>query len=283
MEHLVAALASLQRRLREHSEMNVTEEEANVVVHRVASLPDVAGAGRRGSSADVVLVPVQTYVHQLEKRPGPWSSAIVVPPFACHWGIVVGEPNTQRLFHLLFCDGARPGTSTTNDNIQFDDFRLRRPLENGHLVGQTRYNTDQLVAIGNAMVKEFGTYHKLFWNCQTFAKCYLRVITGELDATFDHWTSADTSRLFMCAFLVGAPVAKTNKTKENVRMKMLVNKINSIATEMSAEEESDQAITAIFDTLKQNPFWGEFEPLKDTTAEPGFFHRLWKEVFAKDT
>ena len=52
---------------------------------------------------------------------------------------------------------------------------------------------------------------------------------GHARSTFDHRTSADTSRLFMCAFLIGAPVAKTNKTKENVRMKTLVNKVNSIA------------------------------------------------------
>ena len=41
----------------------------------------------------------------------------------------------------------------------------------------------------------------------------MRVITGKVQANFDDWTSADTSRLFLSAFVVGAPFAATNKSK----------------------------------------------------------------------
>jgi hypothetical protein len=46
------------------------------------------------------------------------------------------------------------------------------------------------------MIKEFGDYHRVFWNCQTFAKCYLQVICGEqASAQFDAWTLSDTSNM----------------------------------------------------------------------------------------
>jgi hypothetical protein len=46
-------------------------------------------------------------------------------------------------------------------------------------VGTTIFNADELRDIGARMIDEFGDYHRVFWNCQTFAKCYLRVITQE--------------------------------------------------------------------------------------------------------
>ena len=37
-------------------------------------------------------------------HPFPRSPSIVVPAFACHWGIVVGEAYRQKLYHLVFID-----------------------------------------------------------------------------------------------------------------------------------------------------------------------------------
>ena len=45
------------------------------------------------------------------------------------------------------------------------------------------------------MIEAFGDYHRVFWNCQTFAKCFLQVICEESTASFDAWTIADTSNL----------------------------------------------------------------------------------------
>ena len=45
------------------------------------------------------------------------------------------------------------------------------------------------------MINVFGDYHRVFWNCQTFAKCFLSVICQDGAASFDSWTLADKSNL----------------------------------------------------------------------------------------
>ena len=283
MESLLSSLARFEAKLREHGEMEITNEEANAVVKRVI---DTAGVGTN-EPIEVALAPVHTYVHQLDKTPSAWpSSAIVVPPFACHWGIVVGAPESQRLFHLLFVeDVGREAQSSTVENkyIRFHDSTIQRLLPNTKYVGQTCYNTDQLNALGRAMIREFGSYHRVFWNCQTFAKCYLRVITGDHEANFSNWTSADTSRLFLCAFLVGTPFATTIKVKENAHAERLIKKIESIPEHLPTEDKSARAIMAIYEGLKQDPSWGnEVGKLEDTSSRPGFLDRLLKLLFGKN-
>jgi len=44
------------------------------------------------------------------------------------------------------------------------------------------------------MIEAFGNYHRVFWNCQTFAKCFLQVIC-EKRASFDAWTLGDAADL----------------------------------------------------------------------------------------
>jgi hypothetical protein len=282
MDSLLSALADFDRRLKEHDEMEVTNEEADAIVLKIV---DTVGVGTN-EPAKVTFSPVHTYIHQLDKDPtASSSSAIVVPPFACHWGIVVGPPTRQRLFHLVFvADLGNEAKNSTVENrhIQFYDSRFPRSLANAKYVGQTCYNTDQLIALGEAMIQEFGNYHKVFWNCQTFAKCYLRVITGDYKANFDSWTAADTSRLFLCAFLVGAPFATTNKVKEDLEAERLVRKIKSIPEHLSTEDKSAEAISAIYASLKQNTLWGiELGKLEDTTARPGFLDGLFKLLFRR--
>jgi len=282
MESLLSSLASFEMKLKADTEMKVTDEEANAVVKRVVG---AVGVGTN-EPAEVALVPVYTYVHQLDKTAGTLgSSAIVVPPFACHWGIVVGPPESQRLFHLLFVeDVAREvkNSKVEETYIRFHDTSLYRPLANTKYVGQTCYGTDQLNALGKAMIREFGNYHRVFWNCKTFAKCYLRVITGDNEAKFDCWTAADTSRLFLCAFVVGAPFATTSKVKENVETHRLIRKIESIPENLPAENKSAQAIAAIYEALRQDPSWGrELGKLEDTTSRPGFLDRLLKLLFGR--
>jgi glucosamine 6-phosphate synthetase-like amidotransferase/phosphosugar isomerase protein len=103
------------------------------------------------------------------------------------------------------------------------------------------------------MIHEFGSYHKVFWNCQAFAKCYFPVVTGKVEAKFDDWTSTYTSRLFLCAFLVGAPFATTNKVKENRCMEKLVKQIESIPADLSTVDRSGRAIKAMYATLRRDP------------------------------
>jgi len=279
MEHLLSSLADLNRKFQAHGDMNITDEEANAIVERVV---DMVGLPR-SRPTEVALTPVFTYVDRLNKTHKK-SSSIVVPPFACHWGIVVGPPAIQTLFHLLFVENVGPNAESStveNRQIRFHYRPWEGPLANATFVGQTRYELGQLVALGQAMIQEFGSYHRLFWNCQTFAKCYLRVITDYPAAKFDNWTSADTTRLFLCAFLVGAPFATTNKVKETIQAKRLIRKIESIPKNLTAaEDESAETIMTIYEVLKQDPSWGSnVGPVEDTSDEPGFLSRLWKFLF----
>lgn len=276
----MCSLAIFEQRLKEEKAMQITDEEADRVVARVV---DIVGTGT-GEPSGVTLAPVHTYVHQVEKEPIPWaSSTIVIPPFASHWGIIVGAPKNQKLFHLIFVpsiEGEVRNSTVENESIRFHVSKLYKPLPNAKYIGETRYSNDELEQLGEAMIQEFGSYHKVFWNCQTFAKCYLRVITGNRQANFANWTAADTSRLFLCAFLVGAPFASTNKVKENTRTQELVKQIESIPNSLSTQDKSGRAIAAMYAALKQDPSWGsELGKLDDTAGERGFLDRLFKLLF----
>lgn len=127
-----------------------------------------------------------------------YGAGYVVPTFAVHWGVI----SRETLFHLRY--------DSRSKAVQFD-WRAWRAKDGDSKykvdeVGQTPYSTDQLIQIGlfipsnmadctgKKLVEEFGDYHTLFWNCQTFVKVYLRVIcTPPVDA--GQWTSEDTTYL----------------------------------------------------------------------------------------
>jgi hypothetical protein len=44
--------------------------------------------------------------------------------------------------------------------------------------------------------EEMGDYHVIFWNCQLFAKIFLKLICHEPEQiNFDAWSTADVARL----------------------------------------------------------------------------------------
>ena len=281
MDSLLSSLLHFERSLKGDMTIRLTDEEVEAVVQRVL---DSAPSPRTGRCTDIALVPVRTNVHQLTKSPIPGlSPSIVVPAFACHWGIVVGEPDHRKLYHLVFTDDTEVRTAHSNvknQYIRFHSSLLLKPLPDAKPVGHTHYTGDELEALGIAMIREFGSYHRVFWNCQTFAKCYLRVITGKTDADFNDWTLADTSRLFLCAFLVGAPFATTNRVRENRRAEKLVKRIESIPANLSAEDRSAKAIVAMYNELKLDPSWGAAHgQILDTTEKPGFLEKLLTLLF----
>ena len=87
-------------------------------------------------------------------------------------------------------------------------------------VGTTHYEHAQLVRIGEKMIDQFGNYHRVFWNCQMFARCYLRVITGN-DAVFDEWTSADVTNLFLCGLIIPAPFGTSKVVRQAIKERRL--------------------------------------------------------------
>jgi hypothetical protein len=102
-------------------------------------------------------------------------------------------------------------------------------------VGTTRYVHGERMAIGEKMIEAFGSYHRVFWNCQHFARLYLKVITDGAGA-FDEWTFSQASNLFLCAFVVTTPVAATNTTVELQKAKRI---LEQFPRDGSSESKSD--------------------------------------------
>jgi hypothetical protein len=50
-------------------------------------------------------------------------------------------------------------------------------------VGKTKYPIHTLQQSVRGMIDAFGNYRLVFWNCQMFEKCFLRVVNGD-DAVF---------------------------------------------------------------------------------------------------
>lgn len=229
--------------------MRLTEEEMDPIVERIVDFT----SSRIVDAASVV--PVHTCVHQLTKTPTPGTSpTIVVPAFASHCEIVVGDD--QMLFRLIFVhpsEGDVSDLSMGYHNIRFHVMDIYKPLSNAKPV---HYNIYEFKALGKVMIREFGNYYRVFWNCPAFAKCFMRVITWNVAAKFDDWTSADTSRLFLCAFLIGAPFASTNKISRNNRADNFVKQIESVPARLSVAGRSDREPKAMYEQLKQDPLWG---------------------------
>lgn len=101
--------------------------------------------------------------------------------------------------------------------------------------------------IREKMIEAFGSYHRVFWNCQHFARLYLKVITNGA-STFDEWTFSQASNLFLCAFIVTTPVAITNTTMELQKAKRILEQFpcddsSEYKTDQLVLEASDEAIT----------------------------------------
>jgi hypothetical protein len=158
--------------------MEIDEEELMARVQ--PNLPVPAASGLQPIEA----LPVHSYV--LHKSTSTSSSfpSIVVPTFAVHWGVVV----ENTVYHLLFRNQENLAKNSMDPFAQGASIRFAitlheddTPLEGTRLRGVTRYSHMQRIDIGKALIEAFGDYHRLFWNCQTFARCYLRLLTGGKD------------------------------------------------------------------------------------------------------
>jgi hypothetical protein len=169
-------------------------------------------------------------------------------------------------------------------------------------VGETRFDILELLTIGEEMINAFGNYHVVFWNCQMFAKCYLRVITGS-DAAFDYWTTADVTNLFLCAFVISTPIASTSRSKEQRRMEQLREvgtqvaargQSGAVASDTHGEEHdgtvteeelyraSDEAIDLMKEAIKDSELYKKLcPPIKDSSDKRGLIRSLkslWQTI-----
>ena len=265
--------------------LEITPERAQEII-RTISLDH----REQGTSTLVNVLPVSTYVAQSKEDDA--GSAYVSPkqpPFASHWGIVIGDPNEEReaiLLHLLLSDknGKRYVRFRITD-LDDGDWIVGAAVKQ---VGETRFTIQQLLRIGKDMIRAFGNYHVVFWNCQMFAKCYLHVITGS-DAAFTQWTSADATNLFLCALVVPIPIASTSRLNERRKMKQLHHVgMQSVSGQTFdhgggqsnlAEEELFKSSDEVIDLMKES--WRDDEtlkklsqPVKDSTDKPGLIRGI---------
>ena len=265
--------------------LEITPERAQEIIETVSS-----NYIEQATCTPVNILPVSTYVAQSKEEDA--GSAYVSPkqpPFASHWGIVVGNPKEEGeafLFHLILSDkdGKRcvkfRATGVDSDSEWIVGAAVKQ-------VGQTRFTVQQLRRIGKDMIAEFGSYHVVFWNCQMFAKCYLRVITGS-DAAFSHWTSADATNLFLCALIVPMPVASTSRINERRKMQhlrragtqaMKEHTFNNETEGSDAMEQTFKSSDEAIDLMKES--WRDDEtlaklcrPVKDSADKLGLIHGI---------
>jgi hypothetical protein len=200
------------------SSLEITPDRAQEIIETISSNHP---PGSRSTSINIL--PVSSYVNHSKTGSGVTANISPNrPPFASHWGIVVGKPEIKEsayLFHLVLVDeGGKRDVKFRCHNVGLESKSIK-----GHAVkqvGETKFGLMELTKIGLEMIEAFGNYHVVFWNCQMFAKCYLRVITGS-DAAFTEWTTTDVVNLFLCSFVVSLPIASTSKATEDTKMKKL--------------------------------------------------------------
>jgi hypothetical protein len=116
-----------------------THEQANLEeACRLLEVERVPGMNSVTASVQVGLAQVSTLVCTGKSSlPG---SSYIVPPFAVHWGVVVG----RVLFHLRYNSKQKMVKFCVQLWDQTQD-ASRHKLD---LVGTTKYNTDELITIG---------------------------------------------------------------------------------------------------------------------------------------
>ena len=202
-------------------------DEESLITQVQQNLPEPKEQGPRA----LEFWEVKSYVAKAGAKTSTFGR-VVVPAFAVHWGVVVGP----TIYHLVFQNDADLALDSDDmcrrwKPIEFTFYRWKHDterLKDFPIVGYTQYNHQQLCDIGDELIRAFGDYHRLFWNCQVFAKCFLRLITGgqEFDKfahairkTDDRLTSADATHLFLFGVIVTAPAATTLKITHEMRRK----------------------------------------------------------------
>ena len=242
-----------------------------LAIEQAIRLPDDDGAILNSIQSELASCPeqtvslgrVHTYIYTQELSKTISNQRIVFPSFASHWAVLITDKGSEnkfaRTFHLTFKDPAaamlKPPPNTSRE-VVFMMHMLKDVPDNAKQVGTTRYNTAQLMEIGEAMIKAFGSYHRVFWNCQQFARLYLHVIT-EGKGQFEEWTLAQTTNLFLCAFLITTPIATTNKSLETQKARQILAQLSETSGELDDHivlKASDEAIS-----LAQNLAIQDFE------------------------
>lgn len=121
-------------------------------------------------------------------------------------------------------------------------------------VGRTRFTPSQIASIGDMLIRNFGNYHRLFWNCQHFAECLMDLICGGEFESFD-CTSSEMLQKVMFATIILSGTAATRKIQEKALQKVVVEKTMNdleINEEPKSEQESDDVIERLINHLEND-------------------------------
>jgi hypothetical protein len=108
----------------------------------------------------IQLVPVHTFVLHSPTKDVRLSRGILVPSFASHWGVVVGQPGEYLLYHLIFRPNQEPRKHGIGDSIRgnyrevkfhYIEWNDRGDEGNMIRVGETRYSYLELIRIGMSL------------------------------------------------------------------------------------------------------------------------------------
>jgi hypothetical protein len=148
-------------------------DKDEIMANFKSRLPELTG---RSPSTDLEFAQVRTY-RQPETVAGASTVPSVLSPIASHWGIVVGG----TLYHLTIqghqgADGS--GSPPEDHKIEFLGVSpAKDKIKESKVVGQTKYDHNQLMEIAAVLMESFTNHHYLCWNRQVFAECFLNIIT----------------------------------------------------------------------------------------------------------
>ena len=271
------------------SALEVTLEEAQRICSTLSAAYPLSPEPT--SKTSVTVNPVSTYIlNRKDPDAGRALAPPTLPAFACHWAVVAyGRRGWPYLLHLVLDYYEEPPKMRFEmRGVPPESLEQKATVKP---VGTTKYDHDTLRDIGERMIAEFGDYRRVFWNCQMFAKCYLRVITEDV-AVFEEWTSADVSNLFLCALVITAPIASSRTMQQLRKQRRLRDVGKRIATEspippsephsdVLPEEQiftmSDRIIEKMIDHWEDSDLFST--SVKYSSDKPSLLKTLWRTLF----
>jgi hypothetical protein len=239
------------QQLEAHARQIIDEGPIRMLDDKLIIANSRPATGGQASAQNVSLARVSTYIYRKELSKNTPNQRIVFPTFASHWAVIVSDSvyvnDYPHAYHLTFEETAAAGTSPADHisrAVKLTATVMRQMPDDAKEVGSTRFSHAERMKIGDAMIKAFGSYHRVFWNCQHFARLYLHVITDG-KAKFEEWTLENTSNLFLCAFVITIPTATTLKSLETRRAKGIIAQFKNepeTVDEAAILRASDEAI-----------------------------------------
>lgn len=234
---------------------NISDHETDKVIQDSPTLVKISPPIQT-SDSKLFVVPIETYDTSMCGPLVTAAEAIVVPGIASHWGVVleIQQPKgfTFRvLYHLMFNEWQDASTDDIHRKVALYFETVDTTF--GTEVGTTRESMEGVYEIGKKLVKEFGSYHHVFWNCRVFMNCFLRILTKS-DNDFYQYFPPERSKLFVPAFHLSADI-KPRKSNQNVLLSDLKALLENGDIGTLDVTKSDMLISYLYDEAQADPKW----------------------------